>query len=902
MAEIKKYVYSFGDGKAEGDADMRNTLGGKGANLCEMNRLGLPVPPGFVIATEVCVHFYQNEWTYPFNLREQVQSAMKHVEIITNKIFGDSQNPLLVSVRSGARTSMPGMMDTILNLGLNDTTVQGLAAMTGDERFAWDSYRRFIHMYSDVVLGLKTGDLDPFEEILEKVKTTNGRKTDFELTASELKQVVSEFKDLVKRKSGKSFPESPEEQLWGAVGAVFRSWMNDRAKEYRRMYQIPEEWGTAVNVMAMVYGNMADRSGTGVAFTRNPASGENALYGEYLMNAQGEDVVAGVRTPHPIAHLKDEMPENFAELERIAAILENHYKDMQDVEFTIEQGKLWMLQTRSGKRTGRAALRIAIEQVTEGLINEKDAIRRLDPDTLNQLLQPTFDESNKDQAVADGRRLTAGLPAGPGAAAGKIALSTEAVEAYVAQGHTAILTRLETSPDDIRGMKSAVGILTARGGMTSHAALIARQMGKVCVVGCEEIEVDYSAKQIRIGSITLSEGDEISIDGFTGEVLQGLINTKPSSVIRKYLHGEDVQGSKSLELYDHIMQWADRFRDLRVYTNADLPEQCEQAIAFGAEGVGLCRTEHMFFGEDRIQVVRSMILAPDAKKRREPLAKLLAMQRDDFAGIFRAMDGKAVTIRCIDPPLHEFLPHDAAEIEGIVIELGLTTTAVQHQIDEYKEFNPMLGMRGCRLGIMFPEIIEMQIQAMMEAACIVQKEGKQVVLHVMIPLVSHVYELNHQKAIVDEVAERVFKNEGCSEVEYLVGTMIEIPRACITADAVAKTAEFFSFGTNDLTQTTYGLSRDDSGKFLPHYINNGIYPANPFASIDEHGVGQLMQMAVERGRSTRPGLEIGICGEQGGDPHSIYFCHKLKLDYVSCSPFRVPVARLAAAKAALDSQ
>ncbi|MCB1146529.1 MAG: pyruvate, phosphate dikinase [Leptospiraceae bacterium] len=900
MAEIKKLVYKFGDGKAEGDAAMRNILGGKGANLCEMNRLSLPVPPGFVIAAEVCVHFYQNEWTYPFNLREQVQGSLKHIEIIANRIFGDSQNPLLVSVRSGARTSMPGMMDTILNLGLNDDTVKGLAKITGDERFAWDSYRRFIHMYSDVVLGLTETETDPFAEILDNIKKANQRKVDFELTSDELKQVVQKYKELVKQKTGKSFPDSPVEQLWGAIGAVFRSWMNDRAIEYRRMYSIPEDWGTAVNIMAMVYGNMADNSGTGVAFTRNPATGENTLYGEYLMNAQGEDVVAGVRTPLPVARLAQEMPEAYQELNRIAKILELHFKDMQDVEFTIEKGKLWMLQTRNGKRTGLAAMRIAIDQVSEGLIDEADAIRRLDPDSLNQLLQPIFDPEKLKTAIANGLRLAGGLPAGPGAAAGKLALSTKSVEEFVKHGHSAVLVRMETSPDDIRGMKSSEGILTARGGMTSHAALIARQMGKVCVVGCEEIEVDVDSKIVKIGELEIKEGEDISIDGFTGSVFRGFIETVPSVVIRKYLHNENVGENQLLQIYEKIMSWADRFRDLRVYANADQSEQCEQAIALGAEGVGLCRTEHMFFGEDRISVVRSMILAPTKELRRKLLVKLAEMQRSDFTAILKVMNGKATTIRCIDPPLHEFLPHEAREIEEVVKELGLTLETVQHQIDEYKEFNPMLGMRGCRLGIIFPEIIEMQVTAMMQSACEVRKSGKKVNLHIMIPLVSHVFELNAQKKLVVETAERVIKNAHCDEIQYTVGTMIEIPRACITADAIAKTAEFFSFGTNDLTQTTYGLSRDDSGKFLPYYLDHGIFPANPFASIDQHGVGQLMEMAVQRGRTTRPGLEIGICGEQGGDPNSIYFCHKLKLDYVSCSPFRVPVARLAAAKAALD--
>ncbi|MCB1315444.1 MAG: pyruvate, phosphate dikinase, partial [Leptospiraceae bacterium] len=647
MAESRKYVFSFGDNKAEGDATMRNELGGKGANLCEMVRLGIPVPPGFVISTEVCVHFFKNNWTYPFGLREQVDEALKRIEITTNKLFGDRHTPLLVSVRSGARASMPGMMDTILNLGLNEQTVQGLVEMTGDEHFAYDSYRRFIHMYSDVVLGIVDEDESPFEAILDQIKKARDVKADFELSAADLKEIVHKFKELVKERTGKSFPESPAEQLWGAIGAVFRSWMNERAIEYRKMYHIPEEWGTAVNIVGMVYGNLAENSGTGVAFTRNPATGENKMYGEYLMNAQGEDVVAGTRTPITISQLQNEMPPIYDELHRIATTLEKHYRDMQDIEFTIERGKLWMLQCRTGKRTGMAAMRIAIEMVESGLINEREALMRVDPNHLNQLLQPLFDLGKKDEAIQEGRLLAKGLPAGPGAASGKIAFSTAAVERYLAEGHPAILTRIETSPDDIRGMKHAAGILTQRGGMTSHAALIARQMGKVCVVGCGDIEINYKEKSMKVGDLTLKEGDDISIDGFVGEVINGHIDSRPSSVVRRYLHGETVQGSQSLVIFDKIMEWADHFREIKVYTNADLPEQCKQAIAFGAQGVGLCRTEHMFFGEDRINVVRSMILARTDEARNHALSKLLEMQREDFLGIFSVMDGKAVTIRCI---------------------------------------------------------------------------------------------------------------------------------------------------------------------------------------------------------------------------------------------------------------
>lgn len=900
---MTKYVYKFGDGRAEGRADMKDLLGGKGANLAEMANLGLPVPPGFTITTEVCTAFYNNNRRYPEGLEEQVAAAMAYIEEIMQARFGDAGNPLLVSVRSGARVSMPGMMDTVLNLGLNDQTVQGLIARTRNPRFGYDCYRRFVQMYGDVVLGLKpesTDAIDPFEEILEAKKRRCGVKFDTQLRADDLKELVGEFKAAIKAKTGKSFPEDPMEQLWGAIGAVFGSWENERAITYRKLHDIPSHWGTAVNVQAMVYGNMGEDCGTGVGFTRDPATGENRLYGEYLINAQGEDVVAGTRTPEPIANLKQKMPEVYAQLEDTARKLEQHYRDMQDFEFTIQNGKLWMLQTRTGKRTGLAAFKIAVDMVEEGLIDKREALLRLEPNQLNQLLRPIFDAKEKAALIENGGLLTRGLNAGPGAASGKVVFNAADAVAWAERGERVILVRIETSPEDIKGMHAAEGILTARGGMTSHAALVGRQMGKVCVVGCEALEIDYKNRHIQVNGTTIKEGDWLSIDGSTGEVLRGHLETKPSEVLQvlleKTLRPED---SPVFHIYDQIMTWADEVRWLRIRTNADQPDQSENAIAFGAEGIGLCRTEHMFFEGGRIDVVREMILAKDAEGRRAALARLLPMQKEDFKGIFKVMAGKPVTIRTLDPPLHEFLPHTEAEIRELAQKMNLTVEMLQAKIESLRELNPMLGHRGCRLGIVYPEITEMQTQAILEAACEAKKEGYEVIPEIMIPLVGFVNELRQQEKVVRETAARVFEAQGV-EVPYLVGTMIELPRAAVTADQIAEVAEFFSFGTNDLTQTTLGVSRDDSAKFLPFYIEHEIIPADPFETIDQEGVGALMRWAVDKGRAARSGLKVGICGEHGGEPKSVKFCHRLGMDYVSCSPFRVPIARLAAAQAALE--
>ncbi len=898
----KKYVYYFGNGVAEGSAEMKDLLGGKGANLAEMTRLGIPVPPGFTISTEVCTYFYQHNQQYPSELESQVQEALRKVEQEMGATFGDAKNPLLVSVRSGARISMPGMMDTVLNLGLNDTTVQGLIEQTNNPRFAYDSYRRFVAMYGDVVLDLKPAsenDIDPFEEILMAKKAELGVEQDTELDTDALKELVEEFKAAIKERTGKDFPEDPMEQLWGAIGAVFGSWNNDRAIVYRQIHHIPDEWGTAVNVQSMVFGNMGEDSGTGVAFTRDPATGEKKLYGEFLMNAQGEDVVAGVRTPQKIEQLKDTMPEVYDQFQQIAETLERHYRDMQDMEFTIQKGRLWMLQTRVGKRTGFAALRIAVEMVEEGLLNKEEALLRVAPDQLNQLLRPIFDLKEKQAAIEDGRLLTVGLNAGPGAATGKVVFNATDAVALANRGERVILVRMETSPEDIKGMNAAEGILTARGGMTSHAALVGRQMGKVCVVGAGELNIDYNSRTFQVNGKVVKEGDWISLDGTTGEVIQGQIQTRPSEVLQVLFEEKDeVQTSDAFHIYEQMMTWADEFRRLRVRTNADQPDQASTAVAFGAEGIGLCRTEHMFFGGNRIQAVREMIVAEDSAGRKAALSKLLPMQREDFVGIFRVMKEMPVTIRTLDPPLHEFLPHDETALKELASSLNVPYEKLKARVDQLQEFNPMLGHRGCRLGIVYPEITEMQARAILEAACIVKKEGIDVKPEIMIPLISHVNELKEQAQVVREVAKEVFEEQGVT-VDYLVGTMIEIPRAAITAGEIATVAEFFSFGTNDLTQTTFGMSRDDSGSFLPFYVEHKILPADPFQTVDQDGVGKLMEWGVEQGRKTRDGLKVGICGEHGGEPASVEFCHRINLNYVSCSPYRVPIARLAAAQAAL---
>jgi pyruvate,orthophosphate dikinase len=897
----KKYVYFFGSGKAEGTAEMKALLGGKGANLAEMTNLGLPVPPGFSISTEVCTYYYVNKRKYPRELESQVLGALKKLENIMGATFGDTENPLLVSVRSGARASMPGMMDTILNLGLNDKTVDALIRQSGNARFAWDSYRRFVQMYGDVVMGLKPeskDEHDPFEVIIAAKKSAYGIQHDLELTAEHLRSLVQEFKLEIKKRTGKDFPEDPMEQLWGAIGAVFGSWNNARAIAYRKLYDIPESWGTAVNVQAMVFGNLGDDSATGVAFTRNPATGENQFYGEFLVNAQGEDVVAGIRTPLPIEQLQEQMPEVYGQLLKIRGILDRHYRDMQDLEFTIQKGKLFMLQTRVAKRTGFAAIRIAIDMVEERLISPKEALRRIEPEQLNQLLRPIFDVEEKKAAMSNGRYLAKGLNAGPGAASGKVVFNAEDAEEWARRGEKVILVRIETSPEDIRGMNASEGILTARGGMTSHAALVARQMGKICVAGCSALDIDYRDRVMRVNGKTIREGDYISIDGTSGDVIEGKVNTHPSEILQVLIERTlRPEQSRIYQQYEKMMSWADRFRRLGVRANADQPDQCDVAVAFGAEGVGLCRTEHMFFGGDRITAVREMILADTEPDRRKALAKLLPMQRDDFSGIFRVMGSRPVTIRTLDPPLHEFLPHEEDEQAELARTMGVTLEKVKQRVESLREFNPMLGHRGCRLGIVYPEITEMQARAIFEAACAMKKEGVDVHPEVMIPLVGHVNELKQQEKIVRRVAEETMREQGV-KLNYLVGTMIEIPRAALTADEIARVAEFFSFGTNDLTQTTYGLSRDDAGRFLAYYYDLGILDKDPFQSIDRDGVGQLMKMGTEKGRSVRPKLKVGICGEHGGDPSSIEFCHTIGLDYVSCSPFRVAIARLAAARAA----
>ncbi len=897
-----KYVYNFGGGRAEGKAVMKSLLGGKGANLAEMTNIGLPVPPGFTITTEVCTYYYAHNHHYPTSLAKEVFQAIQKLNKAMGAKFGDPKNALLVSVRSGARSSMPGMMDTILNLGMNDVVAEGLIKKTNNPRFVYDSYRRFVQMYGDVVMGVRPKgkhDADPFEAIIEAKKKSRGVHLDTDLTADDLKDLVHAFKKAIKQNTGKEFPEDAEEQLWGAVGAVFSSWNNERAIAYRRMNNIPGAWGTAVNIQAMVYGNMGDNSGTGVAFTRNAATGEDEFYGEYLMNAQGEDVVAGIRTPLHISELKKARPVIYKQLDGIRKTLEKHFRDMMDIEFTIQEGKLYMLQCRAGKRTALAAIRIAIDMVKERLIDDKEALMRIEPEALNQLLRPIFDLKEKDAAINGGRLFAKGLNAGPGAATGRIVFSAQDAEEWKSRGELVILCRSETSPEDIKGMDASEGILTAFGGMTSHAALVARQMGKICVVGCSALQIDYSTHSMKVNGKTIKQGDWISIDGSTGEVMEGKIPTRPSEVM-EVLISKTVDPKKApiYQSFAKIMQWSDKYRRLRIRTNADQPDQASNAVAFGAEGIGLCRTEHMFFGEGKIGPMREMILADDVDQRKTALAKLLPFQREDFEGIFRAMNGCPVTIRTIDPPLHEFLPHDIETQQQLAQSMGIKFEKVQRRVEELHEFNPMLGFRGCRLGIIYPEITEMQSRAIFEAAANVIKEGIPVHPEIMIPLVGNVKELEHQEKLVRRVADEVMK-EKKAKFPYLVGTMIEVPRGALTADEIAHVAEFFSFGTNDLTQTTLGVSRDDSARYLIPYVEKDIYLKDPFEAIDQNGVGALMKIAVEKGRSTKPRLKIGICGEHGGEPSSVEFCHRIGLDYVSCSPFRVPIARLAAARAAL---
>jgi pyruvate,orthophosphate dikinase len=901
-----KYVYFFGGSSADGDATQKNLLGGKGANLAEMCRVGLPVPAGFTLTTEVCTSYYDQGKKYPAELKSQVAEAMKKTEEVMGAKFGDAKNPLLVSCRSGARVSMPGMMDTVLNIGLNETTLRGLIEKTGNERFAWDSYRRFVQMYGDVVLGLKPQsktEIDPFEHIMDELKHEKKVELDTDLTTADLKELVKRFKKAVKERTGHDFPEDAHDQMWGAIGAVFDSWNNDRAVVYRRQYGYPADWGTAANICSMVFGNMGDDCATGVAFTRDPATGEKAFYGEYLINAQGEDVVAGIRTPKKIAELQKEMPEVYKQLEEIRGKLEKHYRDVQDIEFTVQKNKLWMLQTRNGKRTGFAAVRFAVDMVHEGLITKDEALSagRIPPDDLNQLLQPIFDPAAKRKAIDDGKLLAKGINAGPGAATGRIKFFADEAESWVHKnGKGVILVRRETSPEDIRGMQAADGILTAFGGASSHAALVSRQMGKVCVVGCNALQIDYNARTVSVGDKVLKDGDYISIDGFTGEVMQGQIATKPSEVVQVLIEKSmKPEQSKVYQQFAELMGWADGVRKLRVRTNADKPDQAEQAVAFGAEGIGLCRTEHMFF--DHIEPMREMILAESPEERKRALEKLLPFQRQDFEGLFRAMKGKPVTVRTLDPPLHEFLPHDAKGQDDVAKQLGVKKEVIAERVKALHEFNPMLGFRGCRLGIVYPEITAMQARAIIEAACNVKKEGIDVEPEIMIPLVGFLPELKAQAKIVHDAAKQVFAEKKI-EVKYLVGTMIELPRACVVADQIAKEAQFFSFGTNDLTQTTLGMSRDDYGSFIRIYQENDIVPKDPFQAIDFDGVGGLMKIAVEKGRSARPDIKLGICGEHGGEPDSVKFCHRIGLNYVSCSPFRVPIARLAAAQAALEKK
>ncbi|MEA1674379.1 pyruvate, phosphate dikinase [Nitrospirillum sp. BR 11163] len=883
---VSKWVYSFGDGKAEGRAEMKNLLGGKGANLAEMSNLGLPVPPGFTITTEVCTWFYDNGRQYPAELKDQVAAGLKAVEGIIGATFGDAGNPLLVSVRSGARASMPGMMDTVLNLGLNDVTVRGLAKRAGDERFAYDSYRRFIQMYGNVVLDV---DHHHFEEILDSHKRDRGLNYDTDLEAGDWQTVIEGYKEVVQEALGRPFPQDVQEQLWGAIGAVFGSWMNQRAITYRKLHDIPASWGTAVNVQAMVFGNMGDDCATGVAFTRNPSTGENAFYGEYLINAQGEDVVAGIRTPQHLTiagreangsdlpAMEESMPEVFQQLDAVRLKLERHYRDMQDIEFTVQQKKLYMLQTRNGKRTTAAALKIAVDMAREGLIDEAEAVRRIEPKSLDQLLHPTLDPKAERKIIAKG------LPASPGAACGKVVFSADEAERQSQMGEAVILCRVETSPEDIHGMHAAAGILTTRGGMTSHAAVVARGMGRSCVSGAGELRIDYKTGVMTVRGEKIAAGDVITIDGSTGEVMLGHVPT-----IQPELSGD----------FATLMGWADRFRRMKVRTNAETPLDARTAVKFGAEGIGLCRTEHMFFDTERIVAVREMIVAETEAGRRAALAKIAPMQRQDFVELFRIMAGLPVTIRLLDPPLHEFLPNSEAEMDEVAKAAGTDIQRVRHRALQLHEANPMLGHRGCRLGISYPEIYEMQARAIFEAAVQVGKDGQTVIPEIMIPLVGTKKELDILKAVIDRVAGEVKQSSGV-RIDYLVGTMIELPRAALRAAEIAQSAEFFSFGTNDLTQTTFGISRDDAASFLPDYQRAGIFEHDPFVTLDTEGVGELVSIAAERGRKTRPEIKLGICGEHGGDPASVYFCEKVGLSYVSCSPYRVPIARLAAAQAAL---
>jgi pyruvate,orthophosphate dikinase len=903
-AKPGRMIYYFGAKRCDGDGTMKPLLGGKGANLAQMTKIGLPVPPGFTITTAVCIDYYHNHKKFPKGLEEEVHSYVRLLEKECGKKFGDPVHPLLVSVRSGARDSMPGMMDTILNLGLNDRSVEGLAKATGNPRFAYDSYRRFIQMYGDVVMGVQKrheNEHEPFEEVMEKLKHERGVHEDTDLSAEALQELIRRYVKLIHERTKKPFPQDPFEQLMGAVGAVFGSWMNERAILYRRKYKIPDEWGTAVNVQTMVFGNMGDDCATGVAFTRDPATGEDIFYGEYLVNAQGEDVVAGVRTPKPVVSMADDpgFAGTYKQLEKVRERLEKKFGDVQDFEFTVEKKKLYMLQTRHGKRTALAYVKIAHDMVKQKLMSPEHAIQSADPDALSQLLAPIFDRHGYEAAKKAGRVLTTGLPAGPGAATGKLVFSAVRAEELAGKGEKVVLARVETSPEDLRGMIAAEGILTSRGGVSSHAALVARQMGKVCVAGAGALVIDYGKGTLTCGTTTLREGDAISINGSTGEVLAGALATADSELkqvlITRTMKPED---SAVFQYYDFIMKLADKHRKLGLRTNADTPEQVRHAIAFGAEGIGLTRTEHMFFEGDRIDAMREMILADGEPARREALAKLLPYQRDDFEGIFRALEGRPATIRFLDPPLHEFVPHDDKAQADLARKLGLPVETVRQRVHALHEFNPMLGHRGCRLGISYPEISEMQARAVFEAAAKVQKDGIKVKPEIMIPLVGFRKELDHQVEIVHQVAAAVMKETG-QKIKYLVGTMIEIPRGALTADEIAESAEFFSFGTNDLTQTCLGMSRDDSATFLPRYTELGIVKANPFASLDATGVGQLMRIAVEKGKTTRPDIKLGICGEHGGDPHSVVFCHHVGLDYVSCSPFRLPVARLAAAQAAL---
>ena len=902
-----KRVYTFGNGKAEGRADMKNLLGGKGANLAEMNLIGVPVPPGFTIVTDVCNEYFEKGRDEVVGLlRNEVDNSIKHVENLIGLKFGDPTNPLLLSIRSGARASMPGMMDTILNLGLNDEVVEGLIKKTGNERFAYDSYRRFVQMYGDVVMGMKPQnkeDIDPFEAIIDEVKAQRGIVLDNDMTIDELKQLVSLFKKAIKEQTGADFPENPVDQLWGAICAVFDSWMNERAILYRKMEGIPQEWGTAVNVMAMVFGNMGSTSATGVCFSRDAATGENIFNGEYLVNAQGEDVVAGIRTPQQITKegslrwakqqsisediratkfpsMEETMPEIFEQLNAIQNKLEKHYRDMQDMEFTVQEGKLWFLQTRNGKRTGTAMVKIAMDLLHEGMIDEKTAIKRCEPNKLDELLHPVFDK----EALKQAHVLTRGLPASPGAACGQIVFFADDAAKWSDEGHKVIMVRIETSPEDLAGMSAAEGILTARGGMTSHAAVVARGMGKCCVSGAGAIMIDYKARTVEIDGVVLHEGDYLSINGSTGEVYQGEVKTKPA----------EVSGN-----FAELMSLCDKYTRMVVRTNADTPHDAEVANKFGAVGIGLCRTEHMFFEKDKIKPMREMILADTREERETALAKLLPLQQEDFYGILKFMDGMPVNIRLLDPPLHEFVPKSQAGQEAMALEMGKSIDVIKHRVESLKEVNPMLGLRGCRLGITYPEITAMQTKAILGAATRLKREGFNPKPEIMVPLVGTYKELEQQQKVIKTAAEELFKEEGM-EVEFKLGTMIEIPRAALTADQIAKYADYFSFGTNDLTQMTYGYSRDDVSRFLPTYLDNKILEVDPFQVLDQTGVGQLVEIGVKRGRSTNPNIKCGICGEHGGEPSSVKFCHRIGLDYVSCSPYRVPIARLASAQAAVE--